>query len=189
LLAESRCRQKHTMAGRKIDAKQLAGMSSGDFRVFKKRIEGIKTETAVQIVVDRSGSMSGAPIVVAREACFATALAMQSVPGVSVAVSAFPGCGGTSVIRLSDFGQRVERQIAGFESLNASGGTPLVEALLWSLCHSIGSRTCPTSRISMPQCWPVIRDPWERSWFRKTTSILGGELIVVTRAQYLGWGS
>jgi cobaltochelatase CobT len=73
----------------------------------------------VQIVVDRSGSMSGAPIVVAREACFATALAMQSVPGVTVAVSAFPGGGGTSIIRLADFGQRVERQIAGFESLNA----------------------------------------------------------------------
>ena len=131
LQAVSRCRQTHTMAGRKIDAKKLAGISSGDFQVFKKRIEGIKTETAVQIVVDRSGSMSGAPIVVAREACFATALAMQSVPGVSVAVTAFPGGGGTSVMRLSDFGQRVERQIAGFESLNASGGTPLVEAMLW----------------------------------------------------------
>jgi Mg-chelatase subunit ChlD len=131
LQAESRCRQTHTMAGRKIDARKLSGIAAGDFRVFKKRMEGIKTETAVQIVVDRSGSMSGAPIVVAREACFATALAMQSVPGVSVAVSAFPGGGGTSVIRLSDFGERVERQIAGFESLNASGGTPMVEAMLW----------------------------------------------------------
>ena len=131
LQAESRSRQTHTMAGRKIDTKKLAGISIGDFRVFKKRIEGIKTETAVQIVVDRSGSMSGAPIVVAREACFATALAMQSVPGVSVAVSAFPGGGGTSVVRLSDFGHRVERQIAGFESLNAGGGTPMVEAMLW----------------------------------------------------------
>jgi Cobalamin biosynthesis protein CobT VWA domain len=108
-----------------------AGISSGDFRVFKKRIEGIKTETAVQIVVDRSGSMSGAPIVVAPEACFATALAMQSMPGVVVAVSAFPGGGGTSIIRLSDFGQRVERQSAGFESLSASRGTPMVEAMLW----------------------------------------------------------
>src|SRR5208282_3497241 len=111
---------------------------------------GLETDTAIQILIDRSGSMGSVrgrqraltprPIEVARAACYATALALGQLPGVAVAAAAFPGYGTNEVAVMARFDERIERQAARFAGLDAGGGTPLAEALLWSAGELLGQR-------------------------------------------------
>jgi cobaltochelatase CobT len=103
----------------------------------------------VQILLDRSGSMRSSrgrentgprPIEVARESCYATALALGQLPGVAVAAAAFPGYGADEVAVMARFDQRVDRRAGRFASLEAGGGTPLAEAMLWGAGELLGQR-------------------------------------------------
>lgn len=131
LQAESTCRRLITMSGRRLDAKRMYRVQNGDGRIFRCDQRGISINTAIQVLVDRSGSTSGEVIQIAREACYATGFAMQSVPGVSTAIAAFPGDTDGQLFRLSTFGERIERHAERFACLEASGGTPMAEAMLW----------------------------------------------------------
>ena len=120
-----------------------------------RAMAGLQTDTAVQILLDRSGSMGSSrgrgptgaprPIEVARAACYALALALQALPGIAVAAAAFPGLRPDEVAVLANFHERVDRQASRFASLEAGGGTPLAEALLWAAGRLLGQR--PTRRI------------------------------------------
>jgi cobaltochelatase CobT len=141
LQAATLCRRYAAVTGRRIDARRLGRIESGEARLFVRDMAGLATDTALQILIDRSGSMGASrgrekpglsrPIEVARAACYATALALQPVPGIAVAAAAFPGHGQEAVAVLTRFHERVERQAARFASLEAGGGTPLAEAMLW----------------------------------------------------------
>ena len=142
LQAETLCRRYPAVTGRRIDTRRLCRFEAGDARIFVREVAGLKTDTAVQILVDRSGSMGSSrakgkartprPIEVARASCYATALALQQVPGVSVAAAAFPGNGDHEVMVMAQFAQRIDRQAGRFASLEARGGTPMAEAMLWA---------------------------------------------------------
>lgn len=135
------CRHYPAVTGRRIDPRRLGRIETGEARLFMRAMAGLATDTALQILIDRSGSMGASrgrekagvprPIEVARAACYATALALQPVPGLAVAAAAFPGNGQEEVAILTQFHQRVDRHAARFASLEAGGGTPLAEALLW----------------------------------------------------------
>ncbi|HEV2978775.1 MAG TPA: hypothetical protein VG425_14440 [Casimicrobiaceae bacterium] len=150
LQAEALCRSYPAMTGRRIDTRRLGRLEAGEARIFRRHVAGRRTDTAVQILIDRSGSMGSArgrgrngaprPIEVARASCFATALALAPVPGVVVAAAAFPGHGSDEVAVMARFHQRVDRNAARFASLEASGGTPLAEALLWGAGELFGQR-------------------------------------------------
>src|SRR5208283_2481634 len=141
LQAQTLCRRYPAPTGRRIDTRRLGRIEAGEARLFRRERAGLKTDAAVQILIDRSGSMgrargrerAGAPrsIEVARASCFATAMALAQVPGVVVAAAAFPGYGEAEVAVMARFDQRVARQAARFASLEAGGGTPLAEAMLW----------------------------------------------------------
>jgi nitric oxide reductase activation protein len=141
LQAETLCRRYPAVSGKRIDTRRLCRIDAGDARIFVRDVTGLKTDTAVQILVDRSGSMGSSrnrgksaavrPIEVARASCYATALALKQVPGVTVAAAAFPGNQDGEVIVMSRFEERVDRQAARFASLEANGGTPMAEAMLW----------------------------------------------------------
>ena len=142
LQAQTLSRRYAAAAGRRIHRGRLARLETGDVHVFVRELMGLSTDTAVQILIDRSGSMASAqhtrnagaprPIEVARSAAYATALALQQVSGVSVAVAAFPGSARQEVIVLAPFGARIERCAARFAGLEARGGTPMAEAMLWA---------------------------------------------------------
>ena len=150
LQAESLCRRYPAVTGKRIDTRRLCRIEAGDARIFVREVTGLKTDTAVQILVDRSGSMGSSrgaaksrtprPIEVARASCYATALALKQVPGVMVAAAAFPGSQDSEVIVMAQFEERVDRQAVRFASLEASGGTPMAEAMLWGAARLLEQR-------------------------------------------------
>jgi cobaltochelatase CobT len=150
LQAETLCRRYPAVTGKRIDTRRLCRIEAGDARIFVREVTGLKTDTAVQILVDRSGSMSSSrgrrksgaprPIEVARASCYATALALKQVPGVMVAAAAFPGNQDSEVIVMAQFEERVDRQAVRFARLEANGGTPMAEAMLWGAARLLEQR-------------------------------------------------
>jgi cobaltochelatase CobT len=150
LQAATLCRRYPAPTGLRIDTRRLALIEAGAVRIFARHMAGLMTDTAVQLLIDRSGSMGSSrgrdragtarPIELARAACYATALALMQIPGIAVAAAAFPGHGENEVAVLAQFQERVDRQVSRFASLEAGGGTPLCEALLWSAAELLLQR-------------------------------------------------
>jgi len=116
----------------RLDPKRLHRVLTGDGRVFAAWGRKEAVHTAVHVLLDSSGSMSGEPLKLAAMACYAVALALERIKGVNVAVSAFPAGSahdGVTVAPLIAHGQRVH---ANLEIL-AEGYTPLAQALWWVL--------------------------------------------------------
>lgn len=98
-------------------------------KVFRSNAPTPAVNTAVHILCDCSGSMIGMPIEHAREACFAIAYALKSVPGINLGITAFPAEGKDfSVVPVLEHGKPFHANFL----LSATGSTPLTEALLWT---------------------------------------------------------
>ncbi|WP_365854391.1 VWA domain-containing protein [Desulfovibrio sp.] len=122
--------QKQCSIGRRgvLHPGSLHRLQTGNPRIFRREAEQAGLNTAVHILLDVSGSMSGVPIVLARQACFAVAKALEHICGVNPAVTAFPAMASTSsVFPIMRHGQKVPDNF----DINASGGTPLAAALWW----------------------------------------------------------
>ncbi len=116
----------------RLDPKRLYRVLSGDGRVFAALGRKEAVHTAVHVLLDSSGSMSGEPLKLAAMACYAVALALEGIKGVNVAVSAFPAGSahdGVTVAPLIAHGQRVHANL----DILAEGYTPLAQALWWVL--------------------------------------------------------
>jgi len=105
--------------------------------LFARRDWRETPDTAVALLLDRSSSMHDR-IALAGQAVLATALALDTLPGVVSAVSAFPGSQDDRVIPLKTFSERAHR-VAGRFSLRADGGTPLAPAL-WRVADDLLQR-------------------------------------------------
>ena len=124
LFAESRTRTGRSARGTRIDPKRLHHVAFGDPRIFRTTTKGIALDTAVLLLADVSGSMHGERIDVCDQALFATACALETLPGINVAVAAFPG--NQLVI---PFGTRAKRERTRF-TLTAHGGTPMEDGVM-----------------------------------------------------------
>ncbi len=125
--------------GRGIDLKRLARSQTGETRLFIKRHPRIAPNTAVHLLVDISSSMSKSDpetgqrsYQLANQAALALALALEVIPGVTLAVSYFPGHRSdvTEVLRT---GQSARRQAAFFDQ-KPRGCTPMAPAI-WYAAH------------------------------------------------------
>lgn len=136
LEAKARTTLSNGRSGSRVDVKRLWRVRTGDARVFEKRIEGHKQDTALQILIDRSTSMRKADrITLACDSALAVALAMDGVQGVSTAVAAFPHVGADhkdDVLVVSDFYESFRKSAGRFPSVGVAGCTPMAEAMLWS---------------------------------------------------------
>lgn len=122
--------QKQCSIGRRgaLHPGSLHRLQTGNPRIFRREAEQAGLNTAVHILLDVSGSMSGIPIVLAKQVCFAVAKALENIKGVNPAVTAFPAMASTSsVFPIMRHGQKVPDSF----DINASGGTPLAAALWW----------------------------------------------------------
>lgn len=110
-----------------VDVDRVPRLFQGKTDIFVEEEEAVDVNTAVQILVDRSGSMNGPEIETAMEAAAATALAIDRIPDSTVSVAAFPGHQSTLMMQC-DFDEPVRPSLARFLP-RAGGGTPTAEAL------------------------------------------------------------
>jgi Mg-chelatase subunit ChlD len=126
-------RLKRTCAGRLgrlIDHRTLHRLPAGDSRVFKRKEEKRAINTAVIVLLDRSGSMSGPRMELARKTVLALADVLGTIAGISVATAAFPGTD-NAVVPMTPFGRSASRTRDNY-AMTAEGGTPLAQALGWA---------------------------------------------------------
>lgn len=86
--------ERFGVSGRKLAVKRLVRLVTGDPRMFRKRVESIAINTAVVVLLDRSGSMDHkkgmqSRITVARNAAFSLHHALSGISGVAVHSVAF----------------------------------------------------------------------------------------------------
>lgn len=135
-------RPRSVRSGRRLAPNRLHRVAVGDDRLFLRRHRRVAPDTAVHLMVDLSGSMArGIPVGtqrvsaarVAQESALALALALDAIPGVSVAVTAFPGVAGqdTVLARLVRHGQPPRTRAGAFAQI-PRGGTPLAGALWYA---------------------------------------------------------
>ena len=116
--------------GRLVDYRTLHRLPAGDSRVFRRKEEKRAINTAVIILLDRSGSMSGPCMELARKTVLALADVLGTIPGISVSTGAFPGTEG-AVVLMTPFGRTASQTNENY-AMTASGGTPLAQALGWA---------------------------------------------------------
>ncbi|UTW11975.1 VWA domain-containing protein [Marinobacterium rhizophilum] len=129
---DNRPHAKHQ--GRQIDHNRLARSRTGESRLFLTRSNRVAPNAAVHLLVDVSGSMaktsadSGRKYYqIANEAALALTLALEGIPGVSTAVSFFPGCVEDVAMAVRPR-QSVRREAARFAQ-TPRGCTPLAPAM------------------------------------------------------------
>ena len=116
--------------GRLVDHRTLHRLPAGDPRVFRRKEEKRAINTAVIVLLDRSGSMSGPRMELARKTVLALADVLGTIPGISVSTGAFPGKEG-AVVSMTPFGQTASQTKENY-AMTANGGTPLAQALGWA---------------------------------------------------------
>lgn len=149
-VVQARC-QATTVVGRR--GRRLAGaalyrLTVGDPRLFCRRIDGETLDTAISVLLDRSGSMVS-EMMIASRAVLALALALDELAGVACQVAAFPG-EHEGLMPLKEINERA-RRVAGRFELKANGTTPLAAAL-WRVAFDLTLR--PVAR----RCVVVITD-------------------------------
>lgn len=117
-----------------IASHRLAGSQAGESRLFIQRMPRVAPNAAVHLLVDISGSMGKAIgdgdrkyHHIANEAALALALALEGIPGVTPAVSFFPGLQQDVAIALRPK-QSVRHQAARFDQ-RPRGSTPMASAM------------------------------------------------------------
>ena len=122
---------KRNTPGRRgrIDGHHLYRLSTANPRIFLQPNHVEDTDTAVHLLLDSSASMSS-DMELATAACYVVATALTRIPGINVGITTFPGQQTAdslpTIFPLKRHGERLRPM-----SVQASGSTPLAEALCW----------------------------------------------------------
>ncbi len=130
LQAQTKIKKRMHIKGKKIKGSRLSRLAQGDSRIFIQRDVRRQIDTAVHVLLDTSGSMSGCQDI-ANQATVSLALAIQSISKSDIAVSQFPGTDSTAVSPLILRNQGVHPNL-GRLNVCSYGGTPLAEAMLFA---------------------------------------------------------
>lgn len=159
---QRRCKRRKSSSGRRINAAATWQLQAGYTRVFERSTDGQEVDTAVMLLLDRSGSMEH-QLALASQATLSLAFSLSHVDGVEVAAAAFPapeddsgdqyGC---NVLELTRFGERVPATATRYAGMEVYGGTPLAEAMLWAQHQLLKQRA--TRKILMVQTDGVPND-------------------------------
>lgn len=123
-------RRTYRRQGTQIASHRLVKALLGDPRMFPAKRLGREVNTAVELLCDASGSMSGEQMRVAAQSTLAAASGLSAISGVSLEAAVFPGYQ-ADVELLTEFGRSVRATATRYKGVTARGGTPLYEALIW----------------------------------------------------------
>jgi cobalamin biosynthesis protein CobT len=124
--AKTLASRHHVQRGTRIDPKRLARLKAGDNSIFIQKVEGEKIDTAVHLAIDLSGSMSGVPEMVAKQAAMAFAMALDGFQGVDVSMTAF----GSYLKPLKGWEDDLNTAAANLAGTGDGGGTAMDEAVM-----------------------------------------------------------
>lgn len=132
LQAQVDCRVSLKRQGKRLDTSRIALLKAGETRVFRSKARAERQSAAIQFLLDKSGSMSGA-MDEAEAALYAVLHAVENLPLVSTGAIAFPERGVDDVTRCALIKGHRERlhqavRLGGFGAMH-QGCTPLGEAL------------------------------------------------------------
>ena len=133
---ERRC-DRLASSGTRIRSGTLARLAVGNTKVFGKMTEVRGVSTAVHVLLDGSGSMSGGKFDLAIKSSLAIVHSLQSVRSVSVGLSLFQGHRSSVLIR---HGETINQNLGRIGLCDYKGGTPLYTALL-SGAYQLSQRT------------------------------------------------
>lgn len=131
LQTQTRCHCQTARRGR-LNTTAIHRLSIGGTKIFRKEAVQSGIDTAIHILLDASGSMSGEPIRLASLACYAVAKALEHARRISVGITAFPSrshIGEASVCPLLEHGQPLTDRF----QVDSAFDTPLAEALWWTM--------------------------------------------------------
>ena len=111
----------------------LSRIASKDERLFMRPALSRSSEGAVEILLDRSGSMGLAMLTSAKLAVSALMSALCERKGISVETAVFPGpCKSAASIVLQR-GEKLSQGLDRMRSVTSYGGTPLWNAIEWAV--------------------------------------------------------
>ena len=137
LLQSSVVTPSHIGSRGKLDTHKLHAFLLASNKVFRQKGTRAGINTAVHILLDSSGSMHGENINLASKACFAVASALSIIPGVSMAVTAFPAKEKhfkkahteQTVFPILIHKERMHNKFC----VEAEGGTPMASAIWYAM--------------------------------------------------------
>lgn len=119
--------------GDELMVQNVARMRFGESRLFTDTTYSQAPNVAFHILLDNSGSMHGSKIQVAKDATASTLLALESIPGVSAALTVFPAMhdslGASSAVIYKKHSEKARLAISRFGCVNSMGTTPCTEAM------------------------------------------------------------
>lgn len=130
--ATKRVKRGTSQHGRNLNDKKLHRVKLGNPSIYRTRQRKKAVNTVVQVLMDSSYSMSDRNMMgLASNATLAITAALETIPGVRVGAAAFPGRQ-ADVEPMTLFGEKVKQTAARYPAIVASGGTPLLPALMWA---------------------------------------------------------
>ena len=156
--SETMSKRRSSRAGRRIASSRLSRLTVGNSKIFEKKTEKKAPNTAIQFCLDVSGSMDGQRIHVAKKALISLLGAIHPIKGVSASACSFPhqnrhagifvNCSDyySCVDKLLNFGENPAKRLSAIAQLQASGGTPMHQALMFAATE-LGQRREQTKVI------------------------------------------
>lgn len=129
--AQTKAKRKTSRYGRRLNDRKLHRIKSGNTRVYKSTSRKKAVNTTVQVLLDCSGSMREG-MSVASQSTLALTAAMKKVPHLSVGAAFFPGLNRSAATVITSHDEQMYQTAGYYPKVTSFGGTPLLEALMWS---------------------------------------------------------
>ena len=155
VLSEGKTKVRHGKAeGPMISGKTIAALATGTSdHVFASFSRGRSRKTAISLLLDGSGSMSGTPVAIATQTAMAFAEALRGLPGVTCEVNGFEYRGGSRRYCLKPFASRDNTGIAAFHNHDGSGNDDGL-AVRWAARRLLREKAERRILIVLSDGWP-----------------------------------
>lgn len=129
--SNAKATRKTSRHGRRLNDRKVNRIAVGNPSVFKSVSKKKAVNTAVQILVDVSGSMQSVMELAMKSSLSITA-ALKAIPHLSAGTALFPGYLNSAVTVMTSHEQSVQNTAGYYPKVVDHGFTPLLPALVWS---------------------------------------------------------